>query len=56
VKDQLSRQKQGRVPEKWDGRAAGRIIQTIVQELHERESSSDSPAQISRGASVSEEG
>jgi len=56
VKDQLSGKKQGRVPEKWDGQAAGRIVQTIVQEFRESEPSADSSATISRGASVSDAG
>jgi len=56
IRDQLSGRKLGRVPEKWDGQAAGRIVQTIVQEFCEKESSSDSAAQISRGASVSDVG
>jgi UDP-N-acetylglucosamine 2-epimerase (non-hydrolysing) len=46
VKEQLSRQKQGRVPEKWDGQAAGRIIQTIMQQFHGDKLSLDSPAHV----------
>jgi UDP-N-acetylglucosamine 2-epimerase (non-hydrolysing) len=33
VKEQLSGKKQGRVPEKWDGRAAGRIVEVIAREF-----------------------
>ncbi len=38
VKEQMSGRKQGRVPEKWDGHAAGRIVKTIVQEFQHSES------------------
>jgi len=33
VKQKLSGEKQGRVPEKWDGQAAGRILETIVRKF-----------------------
>jgi len=36
VKDQISGRKPGRVPEKWDGKAAGRIVQAIVNEFGRR--------------------
>jgi UDP-N-acetylglucosamine 2-epimerase (non-hydrolysing) len=56
VKEQLSGRKQGRVPEKWDGQAAGRIVERIVQEFGERESSSNFSAELSRKASVADVG
>ncbi len=43
VKDQLSGKKRGRVPEKWDGRAAGRIVEVIAQEFQMGSSLPDSP-------------
>jgi UDP-N-acetylglucosamine 2-epimerase (non-hydrolysing) len=36
VNDQLNRPKQSDVPEKWDGKAAGRIVGAIVQEFDRR--------------------
>jgi hypothetical protein len=44
------------VPEKWDGQAAGRIVERIVQEFGERESSSNFSAELSRKASVADVG
>jgi len=43
VDEQLSGRKQGRVPEKWDGKAAGRIVATIVHELGEKNRDSLQP-------------
>ncbi len=42
VKEQLSRTKQGRVPEKWDGQAAGRIVDVIAREFQMISSRTDS--------------
>jgi UDP-N-acetylglucosamine 2-epimerase (non-hydrolysing) len=56
INEQLSGRKRGRVPEKWDGKAAGRIVEAIVQEFHARKSSLDSDAVLSLGASVSDAG
>jgi UDP-N-acetylglucosamine 2-epimerase (non-hydrolysing) len=36
VKDQISGRKPARVPEKWDGKAAARIVQAIVHESQKR--------------------
>jgi UDP-N-acetylglucosamine 2-epimerase (non-hydrolysing) len=36
VKEQLSQRKQARSPEKWDGKAAGRIVEAIVREFAQR--------------------
>jgi UDP-N-acetylglucosamine 2-epimerase (non-hydrolysing) len=36
VNEQLSGNKPGRVPEKWDGRAAGRIVEVIAREFQVR--------------------
>jgi UDP-N-acetylglucosamine 2-epimerase (non-hydrolysing) len=47
VKEQLGYQKQGRVPEKWDGQAAGRIVEVIVRVFCERRSVRDSLSDIS---------
>jgi UDP-N-acetylglucosamine 2-epimerase (non-hydrolysing) len=33
VREQLSQHKEARIPEKWDGKAAGRIVEAIVQEF-----------------------
>ena len=56
VTEQLGGRKQGRVPEKWDGRAAGRIVQRIVQDFREDTLSSNDNAQLSRVASFSDAG
>ena len=40
VKEQMSGRKHGRVPEKWDGHAAGRIVVTILRESEDRNSAS----------------
>jgi UDP-N-acetylglucosamine 2-epimerase (non-hydrolysing) len=56
VKEQLSGSKPGRVPEKWDGHAAVRIVDKVLQEFRDRESSVDSATLISRGACVSDVG
>jgi len=40
VKEQSSGKKKGRVPEKWDGQAAGRIVSIMVSEDTRRNSSS----------------
>jgi UDP-N-acetylglucosamine 2-epimerase (non-hydrolysing) len=47
VKDQLSGRKPGRVPEKWDGQAARRIVATMVQESGATDSTRASPGGIS---------
>lgn len=54
VTEQLGGRKQGRVPEKWDGQAAGRIVQRIVQDFREDMLSSNASAQLSRVASFSD--
>ena len=56
VNEQLSRSKHGRVPDKWDGQAAGRIVKTMVQRFHTGNSSLDLTAQLSRQAPVSDAG
>jgi UDP-N-acetylglucosamine 2-epimerase (non-hydrolysing) len=48
VEEQLSGNKPGRVPEKWDGRAAGRIVDVVVREFQNRNSRLDVP--IATGA------
>jgi UDP-N-acetylglucosamine 2-epimerase (non-hydrolysing) len=42
VKEQFSGKKQGRIPEKWDGQAAGRIVAVIAREFQMRSSLPDS--------------
>jgi len=42
VKDQMNGRKQARVPEKWDGKAAARIVETILREFERRNSTSRS--------------
>ncbi len=42
VAEQLSGRKRARVPEKWDGNAGGRIVQVIMQEFEERNSTDSS--------------
>jgi UDP-N-acetylglucosamine 2-epimerase (non-hydrolysing) len=36
VRKQLNQRKEARIPEKWDGKAAGRIVETIVREFERR--------------------
>jgi UDP-N-acetylglucosamine 2-epimerase (non-hydrolysing) len=36
VAEQMNSRKQSRIPEKWDGKAAGRIVSKIVQEFEKR--------------------
>jgi UDP-N-acetylglucosamine 2-epimerase (non-hydrolysing) len=43
VKEQLSGNKPGRVPEKWDGHAAGRIVDVIAREFQMRNSRREVP-------------
>jgi UDP-N-acetylglucosamine 2-epimerase (non-hydrolysing) len=42
VKEQSSGRTQGRVPERWDGQAAGRIVEVLAQEFKARNSRADS--------------
>ena len=42
VKEQLSARTQRRGPEKWDGQAAGRIVEVLAQEFKARNSRADS--------------
>ncbi len=56
VKEQLSGRKQGRVPEKWDGQAAGRIVEKMVREFSERNSARNSNAELPLRASVADAG
>ncbi|MGB8913093.1 MAG: UDP-N-acetylglucosamine 2-epimerase (non-hydrolyzing), partial [Candidatus Sulfotelmatobacter sp.] len=56
VKEQLSGRKQGRVPEKWDGQAAGRIVEKMVPEFTKRNSARNSNAELSLRASVADAG
>ena len=56
VKEQLSGRKQGRVPEKWDGQAAGRIVEKMVREFTKRNSARNSNAELSLRASVADAG
>jgi UDP-N-acetylglucosamine 2-epimerase (non-hydrolysing) len=39
VREQLERKKSSRVPEKWDGKAAARIVQAMVHEFRKRTNS-----------------
>ena len=47
VKDQLSGRKPGRVPEKWDGQAAGRIVAIMVRECKATDSTGASSGSFS---------
>jgi len=46
VKEQLNGKKQGRVPEKWDGQAAGRIVSIIVSDDRRNFSSRERKKQV----------
>jgi UDP-N-acetylglucosamine 2-epimerase (non-hydrolysing) len=47
VKEQMSGQKHGRVPEKWDGKAAGRIVSTFLHEFRKGNSAETSRQDVS---------
>jgi UDP-N-acetylglucosamine 2-epimerase len=36
VKEQTNPRKQAQIPEKWDGKAAGRIVEVLMREFRKR--------------------
>ena len=52
VQEQLHRRKPGRIPEKWDGKAGARIVETILRDFAGRNSADNSLEETAAAATV----